>query len=156
MVEPRNPEFHPLGQRVTLRPPPTGQVNPGRHQPLESPGAFFVVRLLLSLGALLMNKSLIVAAVLGLSLSSGAALASADLAKAKNCLACHAADKKVVGPSYKDVAAKYASDKDAVAKLAKKIREGGVGNWGQIPMPANPQVSDAEAQTLAKWVMSQK
>jgi cytochrome c len=103
-----------------------------------------------------MNKSLIAAAVLGLSLSSGAALASADLAKAKNCLACHAADKKVVGPSYKDVAAKYASDKDAVAKLSKKIREGGVGNWGQIPMPANPQVSEAEAQTLAKWVMSQK
>ncbi len=55
---------------------------------------------------------------------SGTALASADLAKAKNCLACHAADKKVVGPSYKDVAAKYASDKDAVPKLAKKIREG--------------------------------
>jgi cytochrome c len=103
----------------------------------------------------LMNKSLIVAA-LGLSLLSGAALANADLAKAKNCLACHAADKKVVGPSYKDVAAKYASDKDAVAKLAKKIREGGVGTWGQIPMPANPQVSEAEAQTLAKWVMTTK
>jgi cytochrome c len=102
-----------------------------------------------------MTKTLI-AAALGLSFMSGAALASADLAKAKNCLACHAADKKVVGPSYKDVAAKYASDKDAVAKLAKKIREGGVGNWGQIPMPANPQVSDAEAQTLARWVLSQK
>lgn len=102
-----------------------------------------------------MTKTLI-AAALGLSLVSGPALASADLAKAKNCLACHAADKKVVGPSYKDVAAKYASDKDAVPKLAKKIREGGVGNWGQIPMPANPQVSEAEAQTLARWVMSQK
>jgi cytochrome c len=102
-----------------------------------------------------MTKTLI-AAALGLSLVSGTALASADLAKAKNCLACHAADKKVVGPSYKDVAAKYASDKDAVPKLAKKIREGGVGNWGQIPMPANPQVSEAEAQTLARWVMSQK
>ena len=102
-----------------------------------------------------MTKTLI-AAALGLSLVSGTALASADLAKAKNCLACHAADKKVVGPSYKDVAAKYASDKDAVSKLAKKIREGGVGNWGQIPMPANPQVSEAEAQTLARWVMSQK
>ena len=102
-----------------------------------------------------MNKSLIVAA-LGLSLASGAALASADLAKAKNCLACHATDKKVVGPSYKDIAAKYASDKDAAGKLAKKIREGGVGVWGQIPMPANPQVSDAEAQTLARWVLSVK
>jgi cytochrome c len=102
-----------------------------------------------------MKKSLIVAA-LGLSMLSGAALANADLAKAKNCLACHAADKKVVGPSYKEVAAKYAADKDAVAKLSKKIREGGVGNWGQIPMPANPQVSEAEAQTLAKWVLATK
>jgi len=102
-----------------------------------------------------MNKSLIVAA-LGLTLASGAALANADLAKAKNCLACHAVDKKVVGPSYKDIAAKYASDKDAAGKLAKKIREGGVGVWGQIPMPANPQVSDAEAQTLARWVLSTK
>ncbi|MCU0940327.1 MAG: c-type cytochrome [Burkholderiaceae bacterium] len=100
-----------------------------------------------------MKKSLIVA-TLGLSMLSGAALANADLAKAKNCLACHAADKKVVGPSYKEVAAKYAADKDAVAKLSKKIREGGVGNWGQIPMPANPQVSEAEAQTLAKWVLA--
>lgn len=102
-----------------------------------------------------MNKSLIVAA-LGLSLVSGAALANADLAKAKNCLACHATDKKVVGPSYKEVAAKYAGDKAAADKLAKKIREGGVGAWGQIPMPANPQVSDAEAKTLAAWVLSQK
>lgn len=102
-----------------------------------------------------MNKSLIVAA-LGLSLLSGAAMANADLAKAKNCLACHATDKKVVGPSYKEVAAKYASDKQAADKLAKKIREGGVGVWGQIPMPANPQVNEAEAKTLAAWVLSQK
>jgi cytochrome c len=102
-----------------------------------------------------MNKSLIVAA-LGLSLVSGAALADADLAKAKNCLACHATDKKVVGPSYKEVAAKYAGDKAAADKLAKKIREGGVGVWGQIPMPANPQVNEAEAKTLATWVLSQK
>ena len=102
-----------------------------------------------------MNKILISAA-LGLSLVSGSALASADLAKAKTCLACHAADKKIVGPSYKDIAAKYAKDKDAVAKLAKKIREGGVGVWGQIPMPANPQVSEAEARTLATWVMATK
>lgn len=102
-----------------------------------------------------MTKTLVAAAI-GLSLVSGAAFANADLAKAKNCLACHAADKKVVGPSYKDIAAKYAKDKDAVAKLAKKIREGGVGNWGQIPMPANPQVSEAEAQTLARWVLATK
>jgi cytochrome c len=101
-------------------------------------------------------KKILISAALGLSLVSGSALASADLAKAKNCLACHAADKKIVGPSYKDIAAKYAKDKDAVAKLAKKIREGGVGVWGQIPMPANPQVSEAEARTLATWVMAAK
>ena len=83
-------------------------------------------------------------------------LADQALATAKNCLACHAADKKVVGPSYKDVAAKYASDKDAASKLAKKIREGGVGAWGQVPMPANPQVSEAEARTLAAWVLATK
>jgi cytochrome c len=102
-----------------------------------------------------MNKVLFATAI-GLSMMSGAAFASAELAKAKNCMACHAADKKLVGPSYKDVAAKYASDKDAVAKLSKKIREGGMGVWGQIPMPANPQVSEAEAQTLAKWVLTVK
>jgi cytochrome c len=83
-------------------------------------------------------------------------MASADLAKAKNCMACHAEAKKLIGPAYKDVAAKYANDKDAVAKLSEKIRKGGVGVWGQIPMPANPQVSEAEAETLAKWVMSIK
>jgi cytochrome c len=101
-------------------------------------------------------KSLLVSVFAGLTLVSGAAFASADLAKAKNCMACHAMDKKLVGPSYKDVAAKYGTDKDAVAKLSKKIREGGTGVWGQVPMPANPQVSDAEAQTLAKWVLTVK
>jgi cytochrome c len=90
------------------------------------------------------------------ALSSAPAMASMDLAKAKNCTACHAVDKKMVGPSYKDVAAKYASDNDAVAKLSVKIMKGGVGSWGQIPMPANPQVTQAEADTLAKWVMSIK
>lgn len=101
----------------------------------------------------MMKRALIAAAVV-LGSASGMAQASAELAKAKNCLACHAADKKVVGPSYQDVAAKYKADKDAAGKLAKKIREGGVGVWGQIPMPANPQVSEAEASTLAKWVLA--
>jgi len=104
-------------------------------------------------------KSLHVSAALiagALSLSSGAAFASLDLAKTKNCVACHAVDKKLVGPAYKDVAAKYASDKDAVAKLSKKVREGGVGVWGQVPMPANPQVSADEATTLVKWVLTLK
>ena len=102
-----------------------------------------------------MKKVLLIAAA-GLSMVSASAFANADLAKAKNCLACHAVDKKLVGPAYKDVATKYASDKDAVAKLAKKIREGGVGVWGQVPMPANPQVNEAEAATLAKWVLTLK
>lgn len=101
-------------------------------------------------------KRLLLSVLAGLTLVSGAAFASADLAKAKNCMACHAVDKKLVGPSYKDVSAKYGTDKDAVAKLSKKIREGGTGVWGQVPMPANPQVSDAEAQTLAKWVLTVK
>jgi cytochrome c len=87
---------------------------------------------------------------------AGPAFASADLAKAKNCMACHATDKKLVGPSYKDVAAKYAKDKDAVTKLATKIQKGGSGVWGQVPMPANANVNDAEAKALATWVMSIK
>jgi cytochrome c len=103
-----------------------------------------------------MMKTLAAALGAALVLAGGTALASPELAKAKNCMACHAMDKKLVGPSYKDVAAKYASDKDAAAKLAKKIREGGTGVWGQVPMPANPQVSEAEAMTLAKWILTVK
>ena len=83
------------------------------------------------------------------------AMANQELAGKKNCLACHAVDKKVVGPAYKEVAAKYAGQKDAVAKLAEKIQKGGVGAWGQVPMPAN-QVTPEEAKTLATWVMSMK
>ncbi|HQX06938.1 MAG TPA: c-type cytochrome [Zoogloea sp.] len=104
-----------------------------------------------------MKKLVAVAAIAGLMGSTAAfADAGADLAKAKNCLACHAVDKKLVGPAYKDVAAKYKGDKTAEAKLAEKIVKGGVGAWGQIPMPPNPQVSAAEAKTLAAWVLAQK
>jgi cytochrome c len=104
-----------------------------------------------------MRKILFVlAAAMTGALFSSAALAQMDLAKQKNCLACHAVDKKLVGPAYKDVAAKYANDAGAVAKLAKKVREGGVGVWGQVPMPANPQVNEAEATQLVKWVLSLK
>jgi cytochrome c len=88
--------------------------------------------------------------------ATGAAQASMELARSKNCIACHSVDKPVLGPAYKEVAAKYAGDKEALAKLAKKVREGGVGVWGQVPMPANPQVTEAEAQTLAKWVLGLK
>ena len=84
------------------------------------------------------------------------AFADQALATAKNCMACHAVDKKLVGPSYKEVAAKYAGDKTAVDKLAGKIMKGGSGIWGAVPMPANAQVNEAEAKTLAAWVMTAK
>ena len=97
-----------------------------------------------------------VATAIALGVVSGSALASADLAKAKNCMACHAADKKLCGPSYKQVAAKYGNDKAAVEKLVAKVRSGGSGVWGQVPMPPNPQVSADEAGTLVQWILSQK
>jgi len=84
------------------------------------------------------------------------AFAQADLAQKKNCMACHAIDKKLVGPSYKDVAAKYAGQKDAVDKLAQKVVKGGSGSWGAVPMPANPQVTEAEAKQLVGWILTQK
>jgi len=84
------------------------------------------------------------------------AFASAELAQKKNCLACHAVDKKVIGPAYKEVSAKYAGQKDAADKLAQKILKGGSGVWGAVPMPANPQVSEAEAKQLAAWVLTIK
>lgn len=84
------------------------------------------------------------------------AMADQALATSKNCMACHAADKKLVGPSFKDVASKYAGQKDATDKLAAKIIKGGAGVWGPVPMPANAQVNDAEAKKLAAWVLSLK
>ena len=86
---------------------------------------------------------------------AGQAQADEALAKAKNCMACHAIDKKVVGPAYKDVAAKYKGDKAAVATLAAKIKTGGKGVWGEVPMPPN-NVTPEEATKLATWVMAQK
>ena len=84
------------------------------------------------------------------------AMADLALATSKNCMACHAVDKKLVGPSYKDVAVKYAGQKDAVDKLAVKIVKGSSGVWGPIPMPANAQVNEADAKKLATWVLSLK
>ena len=84
------------------------------------------------------------------------AFADEALAKAKNCLACHSADKKIVGPAYKDVAKKYATQKDAAAMLATKIMKGGAGVWGPVSMPANTQVNEAEAKKLAAWVLAMK
>ncbi len=84
------------------------------------------------------------------------ALASQDLAQRRNCLSCHAIDVKRVGPAYKDVAAKYADSKDAVGVLSAKVIKGGSGAWGVVPMPANPQVSEAEARTLVQWILTLK
>lgn len=101
-----------------------------------------------------MKRTLI---TLAMTLSVAApAMADLALATSKNCMACHAVDKKLVGPSYKDVAAKYSGQKDAVDKLAAKIVKGGSGVWGPIPMPANNQVSEAEAQKLATWILGLK
>jgi cytochrome c len=84
------------------------------------------------------------------------AMADEALAKANNCMACHAVDKKLVGPAYKDVAKKYAGQADAADKLAAKIIKGGSGVWGAIPMPANPKVSEADSKKLAAWVLGLK
>ncbi len=104
-----------------------------------------------------MKFSHIAQIALAASLSIAApAFADQALATSKNCMACHAMDKKLVGPSYKEVAAKYAADKTAVDKLATKILKGGSGTWGAVPMPANAQVNEAEAKKLAAWVMTIK
>lgn len=99
----------------------------------------------------------LIAVAAGLAASAALpAFAQADLAQKKNCMACHAVDKKLVGPAYKDVAAKYAGQADAVDKLAAKVIKGGAGVWGPVPMPANPQVTEAEAKQLVAWVLTQK
>lgn len=89
-----------------------------------------------------------------IALASTGAWANADLAKKNNCLSCHAVDKKIVGPAYQDVAKKYAGQADAEATVAKNIKVGGSGKWGPIPMPAQAQLSDADAKTLAAWVLA--
>jgi cytochrome c len=78
------------------------------------------------------------------------------LLKDKACLSCHTVDKKLIGPAYKEVAAKYRSRKDADVYLTKKIREGSTGVWGPVPMPPNTTVSEGDAKAMAKWIMSQK
>ncbi|HRF12284.1 MAG: c-type cytochrome [Candidatus Accumulibacter phosphatis] len=87
-------------------------------------------------------------------MSAGAVQADEALAKAKNCLACHAVDKKVVGPSYKDVAKKYTAKDEAM--LAEKVIKGGKGVWGPVPMPPNAAVTPDEANKLVKWILSLK
>ena len=101
-----------------------------------------------------MKHLVYISLVLG-GLVSAPAFANADLAKSKNCMGCHALDKKVVGPGFKEIAEKYKGQKDAEAKLVQKVINGGGGAWGAIPMPPNA-VSEKEAQSLVKWILSQK
>ena len=101
-------------------------------------------------------KSILLFSAIGLLLPSGAAFADDELYKTKNCFACHRIDRTTLGPSFRNIAAKYVDDKGADVKLANKIREGGVGAWGQVPMPAQAQVTEAEALTLARWILELK
>lgn len=89
-------------------------------------------------------------------LVAGYAQADAELAKKNNCVACHQVDTKLVGPAFKDVAAKFGDRKDAVEFLAGKIKSGSTGEWGQIPMPPNVNVSEADAKALAEWILTLK
>jgi len=94
-------------------------------------------------------------ATLALILAGTPALAQEALAQKSGCLACHAVDKQIVGPAYRDVANKYRGDKDAESKLVEKVLKGSTGVWGTVPMPPNP-VSEADAHALVKWALSQK
>ena len=85
-----------------------------------------------------------------------AAQSGEDLIKKDGCTACHAVDKKVVGPAYKDVANKYRNDPKAAAYLQDKVKKGGAGVWGPVPMPPNTQVSDADIKTIVAWVLALK
>ena len=102
-----------------------------------------------------MNRRLILAA-LAATLVAAPAVANEELAKKNACTACHAIDKKLVGPAYKEVATKYRADKGAEAKLVEKVKKGGVGVWGQVPMPPNAQVKDEDVATLVKWILALK
>ena len=103
-----------------------------------------------------MRKLVMVWVACGFFFTAGTALADADLLKKSNCMACHAVDQKRFGPSLKEVATKYSDDSSAAGTLAKKIQAGGVGVWGQLPIPAQPQVSEADAKTLAEYILSLK
>ncbi len=94
--------------------------------------------------------------VLGAVALSSPALASAELARSRNCTACHHAERRVIGPTYTAIAGRYADDAGAAERLAGRIIAGGGGNWGQTPMPAQPAVTREEAETLARWILSHR
>lgn len=101
-----------------------------------------------------LSKAALIGAAVAALLAAGSAAANEELAKKSGCLACHAVDKKLVGPAYKDIAAKYKGQKDAEAKLIEKVKKGGSGVWGPIPMPPNAAVKDEDIKTLVKWVLT--
>lgn len=102
-----------------------------------------------------LGKTLVSLVFLTTAASSIAGGSAEALAQKSGCLMCHGIDKKVLGPSYKDVAAKYKGDKSAEAKLIQKVKVGGAGNWGSVPMPANsPQVKDDDIKTIVQWILT--
>ncbi len=101
-------------------------------------------------------KTVVTVSLVGLLLPISAAVADDELYKTKNCFACHRIDRNHLAPSFKTIAAKYADVEGADEKLAKTVREGSVGVWGQVPMPAQTQVTEAEAMTLVRWILERK
>ena len=91
-----------------------------------------------------------------LAMMAGSVQANEKLAQASGCMTCHGIDKRVIGPSYKEIAAKYRNDKSAEGALIKKVKAGGKGVWGEVPMPPNPHVKDPDVKTLVEWILSTK
>lgn len=106
----------------------------------------------------MMKTLMMTAATTALLVMSGVAAADDGMALAQKnaCMSCHGVDKKIVGPAFKDVAKKYAGDKGAAAKLAAKVKAGGSGVWGAVPMPPNPQVKPEDLNKIVAWILSQK
>ena len=102
-------------------------------------------------------KRILIASALaaGLALATGAQ-ANEKLAQSSGCMTCHGVDKKIIGPSFKEIATKYRSDKDAQTKLFQKVKAGGKGNWGETPMPPNAHVKDDDIKALVQWTLAQK
>ena len=103
-----------------------------------------------------MSKLMIAAASAAMLVMSGAASADQALAQKNACMSCHGVDKKTVGPAFKEIAKKYADDKDAQAQLVTKVKTGGKGVWGAIPMPPNPNLKQEDAEKIVAWLLTLK
>lgn len=101
-------------------------------------------------------KTVVTACLVGMLSPISTAFADDELYKTKNCFACHRIDRNHLAPSFKSIAAKYADEQGADEKLAKRVREGSVGVWGQVPMPAQTQVTEAETMTLVRWILERR